>query len=252
MFKVLRTIDRKRIYQEEVYRYEVRTQLDRTGQKKGGGKIWTFVNSAFFLWFLSSVVVGIISYSYAKWDKQRELEKEQRERSAIIEQEKIQRARKLDSEISSRLVYFFFSQEIRGVITVVGSEDSSVETEYNISVLLSEDGIMSLYNPNASNYKFGDPEYANRSLRSLLLELEAAVPSQEKNEISRALEQCTRAQSMFISAMRIIKELKKNGRPSYLKIDGEAFNGFCKSVDLERWGGVVIPVDKEIQVDKSH
>lgn len=260
---MLRNIDRKRIYQEEVYRHEVRAQLDRTDQKnnKVGGKIWTFVNSAFSLWFLSSVVVGIFSFSYAKWDKRRELEREQRERAAFVEQENIQRARKLDAEISSRLTYFFYSQYeyVSGTMTTTvvevrrvredGTpveddshvEDSSRGAEYEV-IPISEDGIRSLNSPSASDYKSGDPEYVNRSLRSLLEELEAVVPPWEKNEISLALNRFIKVQPIFIGAVRRIKELKKDGKPSNVKIDAETFNEFCESAKLKRWG-VVIPIN---------
>lgn len=251
---MLRNIDRKRIYQEEIYRYKIRAQLDRTVQKKIKGKIWTFVNSAFFLWFLSSVVVGVISFLYVKWDKQRDLEREQRERAALVEQENVQSVRKLDAEISSRLAYFFYSQEITGTITEVrlikehGSDmaDVSEVMEYYISINLTEDGIMSLYNPNVSGYKFGDPEYANRSLRSLLLELEAIVPPQEKYEISMALEESIKSQPMFIRIVRAIKVQEKEGKDNYIITADEGLNEFCKWVVLKRWG-VVIPVETEIQ-----
>jgi hypothetical protein len=276
---MFRNADKKRIYQEEVYRREVRAQLDKTNQKnnKATGKMWTFVNSAFFLWFLSSVVIGIISFSYAKWDEQRGIERERRERAALVEQENIQRARKLDAEISSRLTYFFYSQDIpktvvetevmevevdsalatRGlsngrmaeVLKTKGDssdiEDSPGETGYD-TIPLSEDAIMSLNNPKASDYKSGDPEYANRSLRSLLVELEAVAPPQEKNEISLALNRFIDVQPKFI---RIIKELKK-GKPSNVKIDAATFNDFCNSVNLKRWGVVIPRIAIETEVNE--
>ncbi|HEU0143373.1 MAG TPA: hypothetical protein VFQ47_01190 [Nitrososphaera sp.] len=277
---MLRNIDKKRIYQEEVYRYEVRAQLDKTVQKnnKAEGKIWTFVNSAFFLWFLSSVVIGGISFSYVKWEKQREIEREQRERAALAEQENIQRTRKLDAEISSRLTYFFYSQDIpkhvnvsevlelekvvevpRGDSTLTTREslkgrvpeteapktkadnsrleDNSGETGYVIPI--SEDAIMSLNNPNASIYKSGEPEYANRSLRSLLEELKAIVPQQEKNEISLALDRFTGMQPKFIQMVKTPNKLSKEGKPN---MDIETFNKFCESVNLKRWAAPCIPV----------
>lgn len=263
-------VDRKRIHQEEVYRYDVKTRLGKTEQNnnKAGGGIWTFLNSAFFLWFLSSVVIGIISFSYAKWDKQRELEREQRERSALVEQENTQRVRKLDAEVSSRLTYFFYSQDIDGFITETfvsdereatkqedGShvrDDSNVEDgsahsadKYNISFHVSEDGIRSLNNPSASDYKSGDPEYANRSLRSLLVELEAVVPVQEKSEISLVLDRFIEVQPLFIRKMKMIKDSKKKGKLGSVKIDDEIFNKFCSSVEIKRWG-IIIPVEREI------
>jgi hypothetical protein len=127
---------KERIYQEEVYRREVREQLDNTNppRAKKGAKIWTFINSPFFLWFLSSAVVGIISFSYANWDKQRGLERDQRERAALVDRENIQTARKLDAEISSRLTYFATSQ---GILLTKNSDKTS-----GILARLTEEGII--------------------------------------------------------------------------------------------------------------
>lgn len=286
---MFRNIDRKRIYQEEVYRCEIRAQLDKAAQKntKAERKMWAFVNSAFFLWFLSSVVLGSISFSYAKWDKQREIESEQRKRAALAEQENIQRTRKLDSEISSRLTYFFYSQDIPKHVTVTESEvleteiivhrggaaipapDSSVgqvletrkpkteadsprfeepseKTGHDV-IPLSEDAIMSLDNPNASNYKSGEPEYANRSLRSLLEELKAVVPPQEKNEISLALDRFIEMQPKFIRMVKGIRKLKTKGNPSKANMDIETFNKFCESINLKRWAAPCIPVQVQVE-----
>lgn len=262
---MIRNLDRKRIYQEEVYRHEVRARLDKTDQKKNkvGGKIWTFINSAFFLWFLSSVVLGIISFSYAKWDKQKGLERDQREREALIEREKIQRIRKLDAEISSRLIYFVLSQNIYlvdkiVVVETVTGEGSLKESEVKkresevkeeientptIEGLLSEEGIMSLNNPNAIDYKLSDPEYANRPLRSLLLELEEVVTDQEKIEIAFAYKQSTESQILFLNTLKTIRELKNKGKPDHIDIatvlkkkEWSKLKEFCQSFNLKRWG----------------
>jgi hypothetical protein len=244
-----RNIDRKRIYQEEVYRYEVRAQLDKANRKetKLGEKVWAFMNSAFFLWFLSSVVLGVISFSYAKWDKQRGLEREQRERAALAERENAQVAKKLDAEISSRLNYFVLSQNISLVDEVAILETGNIPKksaadkvfEIPITGVLSEDGIMSLNNPSLSNYKFGDPEYSNRSLRLLLLDLEKVVPSEEKNEIALVYQQSLKSESVFLKAIKTIRELKEKGKPGYIDLEKNfksELEGFCKSFNLKRWG----------------
>jgi hypothetical protein len=273
--KLLRNSDKKRIYQEEAYRREVREQLAETNppKTKESAKIWTFINSSFFLWFLSSVLIGIISFSYAKWDKQRELEREQRERAALVERENIQIARKLDAEISSRLNYFALSQNIylyatmdvpvevevengsaekSEVMSEKGPEEKSEyvieKSEYVIDGPLSEEGIMSLDDPNAIGYKVSVyPEYATRNLRSLLLELMEVVPPQEKNEIDLAYKQSIESQYIFIEAMITIKELKKNGRRGYVnkdEINLAPLETFCKFFNLKRWGEP-IPISVE-------
>jgi hypothetical protein len=109
--KLLTDEDKEHIYQEEKYRLEVRAQLDKASPKvKTGEKIWTFINSTVFLWFLSSVVLGLISFSYARWDAKRTREREGREKSAFIEREKTETAKRIDGEITSRINYFVQSQ----------------------------------------------------------------------------------------------------------------------------------------------
>lgn len=259
-------IDRKRIYQEEVYRYEVRTQLDKTNQKKIKGKTWTFVNSAFFLWFLSSVVVGIISFSYAKWDKQREIEREHREQTALLERENIHMAKKLDAEISSRLNYFVISQfitlvesprdeNIKSIATIITSSEvfenpkwKRLSEESPVYGRLSEDGIMSLDDPNAIDYKVNVyPEYANRNLRSLLLELEDVVPPEQKNEITLAYKQSIKAQAQFLSVIEAIRVLKKKGKPGYHTVTSTELKEFCEAFNLKRWGEPV-PITNEVMI----
>jgi hypothetical protein len=247
---VLTDEDKEHIYQEEVYRREVRDLLDKTNSLKAkkGGKVWALVNSAFFLWFLSSVVLGIISFLYARWDKQRAFEREQRERAAIVERENIQTARKLDAEISSRLTYFVTSQEI--MLT------KYLDNTYDIGARLSEEGIKSLDDPDAPGYKiYVYPEYANRSLRSLLLELKEVVPQQDRSEIDLVYNQSVKLQPIFIAALRMISELKKSGKPTYIEVgkshdfydELSPLREFCKSSNLKRWGEPV-PSEEEIHV----
>lgn len=269
---MLKNIDKKRIYQEEVYRREVSEQLAKTNppKTKESVKLWAFINSSFFLWFLSSVILGIVSFSYAKWDKQRELEREQREKAALAERENIQIARKLDSEISSRLNYFALSQNIyievkisieveNGLIEMSEAkleEEPEEKPKYVLDGPLSEEGIMSLDDPNATGYKVNVyPEYANRNLRSLLLELMEVVPPQEKNEIDLAYKRSVESQYIFLSALKRIRELKKAGKPGYVNTDKSfghfRINGlkyFCKSFNLKRWGEPVPIIETIVQI----
>jgi hypothetical protein len=57
--------EQNRIRQEELFRAQVRLDLERqqTGEKQSG--VWIFLNSAFGLFLLSTVAVGVISTSYA-------------------------------------------------------------------------------------------------------------------------------------------------------------------------------------------
>lgn len=212
--------DKERIYQAELYRIEVQAQLDRANRSKTkkGDKFWAFVNSAVFLWFLSSVVLGIISFSYARRAEKQKLAQEQRERDALIERETTLTTKKLDAEISSRVSYFAQSQDIH---LIVGRDvGSSPKSDFGIDARLSEEGIRSLNDTNATDYKTNVyPEYANRNLRSLLLDLKEVVPGEDQAAIDDAHKALLNSQQIFLRTLSIIKERKKSGKPSYVSVD---------------------------------
>ena len=51
--------EREKIRAEEMFRHEV-----RSGLEESGSRWWTFLNSAFGLWLLGSVSVGVITWSF--------------------------------------------------------------------------------------------------------------------------------------------------------------------------------------------
>jgi hypothetical protein len=65
---VLSEEDRQRIQQEEIFRQEIRRDLERaraTSQSLGH-RITRFLNTGLGLWFLTTVAVGLVSFSYTK------------------------------------------------------------------------------------------------------------------------------------------------------------------------------------------
>ncbi|MGB7745982.1 MAG: hypothetical protein WBN75_01675 [Verrucomicrobiia bacterium] len=79
---------------EEIYRSEVRQELDAKADeaKSSTDRLWTALNSSFVLWLLSSVVVSGIAAGYTGWQNHHAKTKANRE---LIE--------KLDTEISNRI-----------------------------------------------------------------------------------------------------------------------------------------------------
>ncbi len=61
--------EKTRIKAEEIYREEVRKQLQ--SGKKEGSKFWAFLNSGFTLFFLSSIVIALISWAYTSWEEEK-------------------------------------------------------------------------------------------------------------------------------------------------------------------------------------
>jgi hypothetical protein len=89
---VLTEEEKSRIRAEEIFRDEVRRELETKQPPSRAQKIWTFLNSSLALWFLSSVVLAglttaVTSYQARHTEHLRKAESE----------------RRLDTEISSRI-----------------------------------------------------------------------------------------------------------------------------------------------------
>jgi hypothetical protein len=85
---------RASIRAEEIFRSQVRQELDaKADEAKGGAsRLWTALNSSFVLWLLSSVVLSGLAACYTGWQNRHAKIKANRE---LIE--------KLDTEISNRI-----------------------------------------------------------------------------------------------------------------------------------------------------
>lgn len=176
--------DKERILLEETYRREVREQFEtHTAPKSVWERVSPILNSAFTIWFLSSIVLSVVGFLYTKWDVQRVGEREKRVREAQIKRDNELVVRKLDAEIANRLIVF------TQLNTIAVSSDNDVlvylVSEANVEAIARS--LSELENPSLGEYKISVfPEYANRSLRSLLFELKEIVPNVEREEIDNA------------------------------------------------------------------
>jgi len=67
----------QRIYAEEIYRAQVRGELEKLGPRKSlAATLWTTVNSAFVLFVFGSVVLSLISFLYQSKEHERAAAKE--------------------------------------------------------------------------------------------------------------------------------------------------------------------------------
>lgn len=217
--------DKDRITTEEIFREEVRRDMEMArpplSKKK---KLWTVLNSSFALWFMSTIIVGVISFSYAAWDKSGEEKRRSDEESRTVEREKTLATRKLDTEISSRLYYFSQLLDIE-------------ETGISVTPLLV------LNNPSIAEYPINVfPEFEKRTLQSLLWELVQVVPESEKDEIKNAYEQ-----AKTLSSLSLLEQHMKAGNARVEEKTSVAFTShgvadlLSKSeryanFNLERWG----------------
>ena len=64
--------DQERIRQEEIFRQEIRREIaESTPNKTLGEKIWAFLNSPLGLWFLSTIAIGVLTWSFSEWQARR-------------------------------------------------------------------------------------------------------------------------------------------------------------------------------------
>jgi hypothetical protein len=186
--------EKNHIRLEEVFRHEVQQELLKKEEVTlWRGKIWAFINSAIFLWFLSTVVIGTASLIYTTQQKKSEEQRRQHEQDLLVQRENFITARKLDTEISSRLSYFnlmaidFDYAKLRKALLAL---NRPLEADYPINIF---------------------PEYSARSFQSLLFELLQVAPGNEKIEIRKAYEATN--YHLFYS----LDSLKKYSLPEFLK-----------------------------------
>lgn len=174
--------DKQRIREEEIFRAEVRASLEQQNAPKKN-RVLEFLNSSLGIWFLSSVIVGVFGFAYNKYT-QSQAEKTENER----------RIRSLDLEIENRVSQFWVNVE---KITKKSG------TNYSLDDSLSVDTIRTLWlalkNPPCSACNHPPiisirSEFENRSLASLIIELNAILPlgSDDKADKNEDLHQISR------------------------------------------------------------
>ncbi len=148
--------EKQRIIEEEIFRDNIRREVaNKPNSSSWRNTMWCLVNSAFALWFLSTVAIGSIVWMYSKWEEKRAI----RLKNAEI-------GRQLKNEIGLRLSLFVSS------LYAVKEHDYDFESYSTALSLLNQ--------PNS-------PEIGPRSLSSMAWELHTLVPgTKEKNAYAEA------------------------------------------------------------------
>lgn len=221
--------EKQHIYLEETFRREVRSQFaDKDPKEPKRKRVMAFLNTPFFLWLLSTVVIGFGTFLYTRWENKREGERRKYEQQEIAKSANAQTIHRLDAEISSRLTDFAaatnhafkVSDRSSRLRKALAALDRPSESENPVSVF---------------------PEYANRSLRSLLWELLQLVPESEKKNIKSAFD---RSKSMFeiylthdptANLSNLDVRRVQVPTPENLETSLDVFS-IQLDFDLERWG----------------
>jgi hypothetical protein len=166
--------DRKaQILDEETYRLEVRRQLEARQAAPGpGGRLWALLNSSFALWFLSSVVLTLVTARYATCQHERE----QRAASGAAES-------RLDTELSNRIFQALAGARADSLDASRGDWHYGVHYYTNITGYLNN-----RFREDSGRYDFSvHQEFRGRTFRSLVVELSDLIDPTGHGELRRAL-----------------------------------------------------------------
>lgn len=156
---MLDSADRARIRAEEVFRAEVRRQLDAQRPMTWSRRAWDFANSSLGMWLLTTVLVGGATWAFATWRES--------ERVAAARRTNITR---LDLEIATRLDRLAIRlprlQRAQHLAVALDALDRPRDNVYASSAY---------------------PEYARRSLLSLLRELRDELQGTDASELDLPL-----------------------------------------------------------------
>jgi FlaG/FlaF family flagellin (archaellin) len=154
--------EKNRIRAEEIFRYEVRREIEARRPKDSGGKrLWSLVNSTFGVWLLSSVVLGGLTFAYTTYQQQ-----------SAEKMRKAQAERRLKEEISGRVSNGLATMRQNRIRIERGEQGRTMEAVYNEAIGFLDNRVTSdSYTYDFSTY----PEYKQRNFHSLTIELCALV-----------------------------------------------------------------------------
>jgi len=226
--------DKERILLEETYRREIREQFEQQPPSKTRWeRVSPILNSAFVLWFLSSVILGVVGFLYARWDSQRTIERDKKASEAQVKRENELIARKLDAEIANRLIVFAQLNDLAiPDNTVIWDLTDKKNTDMLKKTLIE------LENPTLGEYKLTVfPEYANRSLRSLLFELKEVVPDEQKAELDNAYKKSVVLLELYLGEIQQRHDVRLNfkGAVEIYDHQTEFLGELSQALNLKRW-----------------
>jgi len=166
---MLSSEERSRIEVEEVFRQEVRRQLEaKMPTPSRGQKLWKVLNSSFSVWFLSSVVIASLTWAVATY-----------ERSRSEQAQRTEHQKRLNTEIGFRI-----ENGINGLL----ADEERMQLGIKLSRFwIYNDGLNYLNNRVIASYTARPypppeqvdysvyPEYRDRKFRSLLYELRSVA-----------------------------------------------------------------------------
>jgi hypothetical protein len=194
--------ERIRIRAEEIFRFEIRRELDATRPRPPlRERLWSLANSSFALWFLSSVVLAGLTAGFTYYQSRRG----EQIRKAEIE-------RRLDNEISSRVSSALAGLRIDSARIEQGESYPPGSIYSNTQSYL--DNFFVTDPSNRRDFSVY-PEYQKRTFPSLIFELRTVVDSSLRPELTDAL--ANYEQLLDLSSIENSKREKNTDKRESLK-----------------------------------
>ena len=189
---------------------------------------WSLINKPIVIWFLATVVVGLVSFGYDYVQNERRIE---------------QAERKIDLEIASRLMYarIFYFPDAYALSLVQSLPDGTVEAERDI-LAPSHGSFQEFRQALEGDTAYGAfPEFRERSLQSLIWELLTLRDDSSADDLRDALQA-----AITISRQKFFWMEKDNFDPDAVRVTGdtareailtelEEFEHSYEKLRLPRW-----------------
>ena len=175
----------EKIRLEELYRHEVRTGLEEKEIPSAGQRLWAAANKPITIWFLATVVVGAISWSIDRADRDRA----QVRANQVVERGQKTAEGRLDLEISTRLIQAY-PLYVPDAYAVGHVEPMAEQEEFLREFIPDLHGSFDNFRTALDCGKlFGVfPEYEHRSLTSLIWQLATLRTGAPEGELKEALD----------------------------------------------------------------
>ena len=168
---LLNNEEKFRIRMEEMFRHECRQNLESKDKKSSAGKAWSFLNSTLGIWFLSTCVVGLITFLYTE---QQEKERAETERK----QNEIEHARRNASMVTVLLPYLASDEEKEWRIAIKVTEYLKLNGELPGEL---ESALAGIVVPRADSIKSSQGQQAKINAAAAVIDLQAVTQAQKNN-----------------------------------------------------------------------
>lgn len=209
--------EKEKIKHEEIFRLEIQKTLEtQTKNLTFGRKIWKLLNTSFALWFLSTVIVGLVTLSYSSFKSTEE------KKTANLELE-----RKLNLEISFRL---------QNSIIYIHSLEKDIKDS---TLYFSKGGVAKrvLEKINNVGSEYTSPEFKERNFISLLYELRSITNNNQLAELVKSIDGYKRIYNISIKEFETFDDDKLSEKKFNEVVDSinEIQKIIEKEIMAEKW-----------------